>query len=47
MPGVVHSPALVARAARNAMTRSSRRVLLIAGGSVLLALVAFGGLGSP
>jgi hypothetical protein len=41
VPGVVHSPAFVARAARNAMDPVVQRVLLIAGGSVLLALVAF------
>ena len=39
--GVVHSPSYGSRAARNAMDPVVRRVLLIAGGSVALALVAF------
>ena len=39
--GVVHSPRYGSRAARNAMDPVVQRVLLIAGGSVALALVAF------
>jgi eukaryotic-like serine/threonine-protein kinase len=41
VPGVVHSPPFGSRAARNAMDPVVRRVLLIAGGSIALALVAF------
>jgi len=39
--GVVHSPPYGSRAARNAIDPMVQRVLLIAGGSVALALVAF------
>jgi serine/threonine protein kinase len=41
VPGSVHSPPYGSRAARNAIDPTLQRVLLIAGGSVLLALVAF------
>jgi serine/threonine protein kinase len=41
VPGSVHSPPYGSRAARNAIDPTVQRVLLIAGGSVLLALVAF------
>jgi serine/threonine protein kinase len=41
VPEVVHSPRSWARAARNAVDPMAQRVLLIAGGSVLLALLAF------
>ena len=41
MPIGVHSPPLGPRAVRNAMDPAVQRVLLIAGGSVLLALVSF------
>ncbi|HEX2375005.1 MAG TPA: protein kinase [Actinomycetota bacterium] len=40
-PSGVHNPALLPRAVRNAMDPVVQRVLLIAGGSVLLALVSF------
>jgi eukaryotic-like serine/threonine-protein kinase len=39
--GIVHSPPYGSRAARNAMDPLVQRVLLIAGGSIALALVAF------
>ena len=41
VPGVVHSSPYGSRAARNTIDPLVQRVLLIAGGSVLLALVAF------
>jgi eukaryotic-like serine/threonine-protein kinase len=41
LPEAVHTPTDWARAARNALDPVARRVLLIAGGSVLLALLAF------
>ena len=41
VPGAVHSPLYGGRAARHALDPMVQRVLLIAGGSVLLALVAF------
>jgi hypothetical protein len=41
VPGIVHSPPYGSRAARNAMDPVVQRVLLIAGGSIALALVAF------
>jgi hypothetical protein len=41
LPEAVHTPSSWARAARNAMDPTVQRVLLIAGGSVLLALLAF------
>src|SRR5215213_4846534 len=41
VPGIVHSPPYGSRAARNAMDPVVQRVLLIAGGSIALALLAF------
>jgi eukaryotic-like serine/threonine-protein kinase len=41
VPSGIHSPAALLRAARDAMDPMAQRVLLIAGGSVLLALASF------